>query len=201
MTENAIDRATKIFKDHNGILRTQQAIKLGIAPRTLYKMRDDGIILRESRGLYRLADVEPGSYTDLVQVALSVPKGVICLISALAFHDLTTQIPHRVYIALPLHAEKPRLEYPPIKLFWLSKKTYSAGIESHDLDGVPVNIYAIEKTIADCFKFRNKIGLDVAIEALRDYRKRRNFDPETLLHYARIDRVARIIKPYIEAIL
>lgn len=201
MTKNAIDRATKIFNEKNGVLRTQQAIQLGIAPRTLYKMRDDGIILRESRGLYRLADAEPGSYTDLVQVALSIPKGVICLISALAFHDLTTQIPHQVYVALPLHAEKPRLEYPPLRLFWLSQKTYSAGIESHELDGIPVNIFTIEKTIADCFKFRNKIGLDVAIEALRDYRKRRNFDPETLLHYARIDRVARIIKPYIEAIL
>ncbi|MEJ2601548.1 MAG: type IV toxin-antitoxin system AbiEi family antitoxin domain-containing protein, partial [Anaerolineales bacterium] len=135
MTENAIDRATKIFKDHNGILRTQQAIKLGIAPRTLYKMRDDGIILRESRGLYRLADVEPGSYTDLVQVALSVPKGVICLISALAFHDLTTQIPHRVYIALPLHAEKPRLDSHVQTNFIAKFKAISDGL----LYGVNIN--------------------------------------------------------------
>ena len=109
MTKNAIDRATKIFQDHNGILRTQQAIRYGIAPRTLYEMRDVGKILRESRGLYRMADADLGSHTDLVQVALRIPKGVICLISALSFHDLTTQIPHQVYVALPIDAEKPRL--------------------------------------------------------------------------------------------
>ncbi len=201
MPKNAIDRATKIFQDHHGILRTQQAIHLGIAPRTLYEMRDAGLIQRESRGLYRLADAEPGSNTDLVQVALRIPKGVICLISALSFHELTTQIPHQVYVALPTDAEKPRLEYPPLRLFWLSQKAYSAGIEKHELDGIPVKIYGIEKTIADCFKFRNKTGLDVALEALRDYRRREDFNIGTQLHYARVDRVERIIKPYLEAIV
>ena len=201
MTNNAIDRANKIFQDHNGFLRTHQAIRLGIAPRTLYKMRDTGLILRESRGLYRLVGVELGSNTDLIQVALRVPKGVICLISALSFHELTTQIPHQVYVALPIDAEKPRLEYPPLRIFWLSQKSYSAGIENKELDGISVNIYRIEKTIADCFKFRNKIGLDVALEALKDYRKREDFNIGTLLHYARIDRVERVIKPYLEAIV
>lgn len=201
MTKNAIDRATEIFLNHNGILRTQKAIRLGIAPRTLYRMRDAGLILRESRGLYRLADTVLGSNTDLVQVALKIPKGVICLISALSFHELTTQIPHQVYIALPIDAEKPRLEYPPLRIFWLSQKTYSAGIENHELDGIPVKIYGIEKTIADCFKFRNKIGLDVALEALRNYRKREGFNVGTLLHYARIDRVERVIRPYLEAVV
>jgi len=201
MTENAIDRAKKIFHDHNGILRTQHAIRLGIAPRTLYNMRDAGMILRESRGLYRLADAELGSNIDLIQVALRISKGVICLISALSFHELTTQIPHQVYVALPIDAEKPRLEYPPLRLFWLSQKTFSAGIENYELDGISVKIYGIEKTIADCFKFRNKIGSDVALEALRDYRKREGFNIGTLLHYARIDRVERIIKPYLEAIV
>jgi len=201
MTDNAIDHAKKIFRDHNGILRTQRAIRLGIAPRTLYNMRDTGMILRESRGLYRLADAELGSDSDLVQVALRIPKGVICLISALSFHNLTTQIPHQVYIALPIDAEKPRLEYPPLRIFWLSHEAYSAGIENHELDGIPVKIYGIEKTIADCFKFRNKIGSDVALEALREYRKRREFNIGILLHYARINRVERIIKPYLEAIV
>ncbi|NPV76299.1 MAG: transcriptional regulator [Anaerolineae bacterium] len=201
MTKNAIDRATKIFQDHNGILRTQQTIRLGIAPRTLYMMRDAGMLLRESRGLYRLADAELGSNTDLVQVALKIPKGVICLISALSFHNLTTQIPHQVYVALPIDAEKSRLEYPPLRIFWLTQKVYLAGIENHELDGIPVKIYGIEKTIADCFKFRNKIGSDVALEALRDYRKREGFNIETILHYARIDRVERVIKPYLEAFM
>lgn len=201
MSENAYDKAIETFRNHSGLLRTQQAIEEGIAPRTLYQMREKGAIVRESRGLYRLADTEPGEYYDLVQVALRIPKGVICLISALSFHGLTTQIPHQVYVALPIDAEKPRLEYPPIRLFWLSPKTYSAGIEQHELDGIPVKIYGIEKTIADSFKFRNKIGLDLALEALRDYRNRKGFKIEILLHYARIDRVERVIKPYLEAIV
>lgn len=200
MSENAYDKAIETFRNHNGLLRTQQAIDEGIAPRTLYQMRETGAIVRESRGLYRLADTEPGEYYDLVQVALRIPKGVICLISALSFHGLTTQIPHYVYVALPIDAEKPRLEYPPIRFFWLSPKTYSTGIEEHTLDGIPVKIYGIEKTIADCFKFRNKIGLDVALEALRNYRKRECFDIETLLQFARIDRVERVVKTYLEAI-
>jgi len=164
-------------------------------------MRNAGLILCESRGLYRLVDAELGSNLDLVQAALRIPKGVICLISALSFHELTTQIPHQVYIALPIDAEKPRLEYPPLRIFWLSQKVYSAGIENHKIDGIPVRIYGIEKTVADCFKFRNKIGLDVALEALRGYRRREGFNIETLLHYARIDRVERIIKPYLEAVV
>jgi predicted transcriptional regulator of viral defense system len=201
MTSNSIDRATKIFLDHHGILRTQQAIQLGISPRTLYQMRDSNLLLCESRGLYRLAEMELTSNTDLIQTALRIPRGVICLISALAYHQLTTQIPHEVHVALPIDAEKPRLEYPPLRFFWLSRKSYSAGIEIHELDGISVKIYGIEKTIADCFKFRNKIGLDVALEALRDYRNREGFNIETLLYYARIIRVERIIKPYLEAIV
>ncbi|MFZ2096439.1 MAG: type IV toxin-antitoxin system AbiEi family antitoxin domain-containing protein [Anaerolineales bacterium] len=198
---NAIDHAIRIFENHNGFLHTQQAIRFGIAPRTLYQMRDSGTILRESRGLYRLASADLSSNLDLVQVAMKIPKGVICLISALSFQNLTTQIPHQVYVALPNYSEKPRLEYPPIRIFWLSQKAYSAGIEDHNLNGIIVKIYRIEKTVADCFKFRNKIGLDVALEALREYRKSVAFNIETLLNYARIDRVERVIKPYLEAIL
>src|SRR3990172_4901536 len=164
MIENTIAKAVNIFQAHHGVLKTQQAIHLGISPRTLYLMRDSGVITRESRGLYRLTDTEISAHHDLVQVAVRVPKAVICLISALSFHELTTQIPHQVYVALPIDAEKPRLEYPPLRLYWLSEKTYSAGIERHDLEGEKVKIYSVEKTIADCFKYRNKIGLDVALE-------------------------------------
>jgi len=164
-------------------------------------MRDSGAILCESRGLYRLADTEINSNTDLIHVGLRIPKAVICLISALSFHNLTTQVPHQVYIALPIDAEKPRLEYPPLRIFWLSAKVYPVGIENYELDGISVKIYGIEKTIADCFKFRNKIGLDVALEALREYRKRDGFNIDTLLNCARIDRVEKLIRPYLEAIL
>jgi len=201
MKKTSIDKAIAIFQQHHGVLQTQQAIRLGVSPRTLYQLRDSGVITCESRGLYRFADIEISAHHDLVQVALRIPKGVICLISALAFHELTTQIPHQVYVALPIDAEKPRLEYPPLRLYWLSQKTYSAGIEQNDLEGTQVRIYCMEKTIADCFKFRNKIGLDVALEALKEYRKHNNFKMDTLLDYARIDRIERLIQPYLEALI
>lgn len=200
MSENSYDKAIETFRNHSGLLRTQQAIDEGIAPRTLYQMRESGAILRESRGLYRLAETEPGEYYDLVQVALRIPKGVICLISALSFHGLTTQIPHQVYVAVPIDAEKSRLEYPPIRLFWLSPKSYSASIKEYELDGILVKIYGVEKTIADCIKFRNKVGMDVAIEALREYRKRGDFNVGVLLQYAKINRIERVLTPYLELI-
>jgi predicted transcriptional regulator of viral defense system len=147
-----------------------------------------------------LAEIEVNAHHDIVQVAMRMPRAVICLISALAFHDLTTQIPHQVYVALPIDAEKPRLEYPPIRIFWLSPKVHSAGIEQHQVEGIQVRIYSMEKTIMDCFKFRNKIGLDVAIEALRAYRRRREFDVRKLLQFAFVDRIQRVVMPYLEAI-
>lgn len=189
-----------LFRQHNNTLQTSQAIRLGIAPRTLYAMRDAGQIVELTRGVYRLADAPPLSHADLVQVALRVPKGVICLISALSFHNLTTQIPHQVYVALPLDAEKPRLAYPPVRLFWLSPPVYSAGIETHFLDGVTVRVYSREKTIADCFKYRNKVGLDVALEALKEGLSQ-GCKLETLMEFARIDRVEKTMHPYLEALL
>ena len=162
-------------------------------------MRDAGMILRESRGLYRLADVELGSNTDLVQVALRIPKGVICLISALSFHDLTTQIPHEVSIAIPQNFRIPRIHYPPVAVHKFAAESFEAGIEEHRIDGVTVRIYSPEKTLTDCFKFRNKIGMDVVLEALKLYKERRKINLEGLLKYARICRVENVIKPYLEA--
>jgi len=135
----------------------------------------------------------------LIQVALRIPKGIICLISALSYHNLTTQIPCQVYVALPLDAEKPRLAYPLVRLFWLSKPVYSTGVEEHLLDGTTISIYNREKTIADCFKYRNKIGLDVALEALKEGIDQGR-DIELIMEYARIDRVEKIMRPYMEAL-
>jgi predicted transcriptional regulator of viral defense system len=197
---NATDQAIKQFRQHQGLLRTSQAIELGIAPRTLYALRDNGIIVQISRGLYRLADLPPLSQPDLVTVALRIPRGVICLISALDFHDLTTQIPHAVHVALPSDAERPRLDYPPIRLFWFSGQAYTAGIEVHNLGGIAVKIYSPEKTVADCFKYRNKIGLDVALEALRRCRSSGRCDLLRLQRFSRICRVDRLMHPYLEAL-
>jgi len=153
-----------------------------------------------TRGVYRLPDIPLSQHADLVQVALRVSKGVICLVSALAFHNLTTQIPHQVYVALPLYAEKPRLAYPPVRLFWLSQAAYSAGIVEHILEGVILRVYSREKTVADCFKYRNKIGLEVALEALKDGLAQ-GCKPERLMEFARIDRVEKVMRPYLEALL
>ena len=196
-----MNQAIEIFNTHNGILKTKQALALGIAPRTLYAMRDAGLIRQVSRGVYQLADQELPGNPDLVSVALRVPKAVICLISALHFYSLTTQIPHKVYIALPQAAEKPRLDSPPLDIVWLSSKSYNAGITEQQVDGVQIKIYSKEKTIADCFKFRNKIGIDVALEALKDYITTSNRQIDQLLSYARVDRVENLISRYLEALL
>lgn len=164
-------------------------------------MRDDGTLEAVSRGVYRLVDSEPPGNPDLVTVATRVRGGVICLISALAFHELTTQIPHEVHVALQRGAEIPRLEYPPIRIYWVSGQAYSAGVETHELEGVSARIYSPEKTLADCFKFRNKIGLDTAVEAVRFYRERRSVNMDALMRYAKICRVEKVIRPYLEAIL
>lgn len=198
---STFEAAKQIFRRHGGVLRTSEAIRLGIHPRTLYAMRDEGILECLSRGLYRLADLPPLGNPDLVAVALKVPNGVICLISALAYHELTTQIPHEVYLALPRGTEPPRLEHPPVRLFWFTGEAFTAGIDTHQLDGVPVRIYSAEKTLADCFKYRNKIGLDTAVEALRLYRSRRRIDVDELMRFARICRVEKVMRPYLEALL
>jgi predicted transcriptional regulator of viral defense system len=200
-TRKPIQNAIAVFSEYGGTLRTAEALRLGIHPRTLYAMRDSGALEQLSRGLYRLAELPPLSNPDLVTVALKVPQAVVCLISALAFHELTTQIPHAVDVALPNRAERPRLEYPPLRIFWFSGPAWSEGVETHQVDAISVRIYGREKSVADSFKFRRKIGLDVALEALKLYRQRANFDVSKLLHYARICRVEKVMKPYLEALL
>jgi len=196
---DSIEAATRIFRRHGGVLRTSEAIRLGIHPRTLYAMRDNHILECLSRGLYRLAELPPLGSPDLVAVARKVPSGVICLISALAYHELTTQIPHEVYLALPRGAEPPRLAHPPVRIFWFTGAAFSAGIATHRQDGVAVRIYSVEKTLADCFKYRNKIGLDTAIEALRLYRHQGQVKVDALLQFAGICRVEKVMRPYLEA--
>ena len=194
-------RAATIFENHGGILRTAQALKAGIHPKTLYAMRDSGVLEMISRGVFRLSDSPPLSNPDLVTVAARVPSGVICLISALSFHEITTQIPHDVHVALPRGAEEPRLDYPPIRTYRFTGEAFTAGVDAYDLDGVSIRIYSPEKTLADCFKFRNKVGLDTVVEAIRFYRERRNIKVDDLMRYAKICRVNRVMRPYLEAIL
>jgi predicted transcriptional regulator of viral defense system len=195
------EKAKKVFRHHGGVLRMGEALKANIHRRMLYSMLEAGVIEKLGRGLYRLADLPPLGNPDLVSVSLKIPNGVICLISALAYHEITTQIPHEVYVALERGTEPPRLGHPPIRAFWFSGQAFTLGVQSHKIDGVPVRIYSPEKTIADCFKYRNKIGLDTAIEGLKLYREKKRFKPEDLMEFARVCRVEKIIRPYLEALL
>jgi predicted transcriptional regulator of viral defense system len=199
MTRKTFEVAEKIFRENNGMLRTGHAKKLGIHEPVLIQMCEEGLLVKESRGLYRLADLPSMSNPDLVQVAIRVPDSVISLISALNFHQLTTQIPYKIYIALPREMKAPRIEYPPLDVIYLSEKQYQAGIEEHILDGFIVRIYSREKTVADCFKFRKKIGLDIAVEALKDYLRQPVRNIDAILNYARIDRVEKFMRPYLQA--
>jgi predicted transcriptional regulator of viral defense system len=193
--------ALELFRRHGGTLRTAEALRLGIHPRTLYGLRDSGALSQLSRGLFRLADLPPLSDPDLVTVALKVPQAVICLVSALAFHDLTAQVPHRVDIALRPNSSRPTLDYPPLRTFWFSGLAWSEGVETHGVDGTPVRIYSPAKSVADSFKYRRKIGLDTALDALRLYHQSGDFRIEVLLRFARVCRVEKIMRPYLEAML
>ncbi len=200
-TQNNVERAKLLFLQHGGTMRTRQSIDLGIHPRTLYEMRDAGTLDRLGRGLYRLSDLPGLRDPDLVTVALKVPQGVVCLISALAFHEITTQIPHEIYLAVNRGCTRPRIEYPPLRMFWFSGDAFSEGVEAHIRDEVPVRVYGPEKTLADCFKYRNKTGMDSVVEALKLYKQRKPIKVTELLRYARICRVERVMTPYLEAIL
>ncbi len=175
------------------------AVSAGISRKALYGMLEEGIIERLSRGVYRLASLPSLEAPDLIAIATRIPNGVICLISALAFHELTTQIPHAVDIAVARGAETPRVDYPPVNVYWFSGRAFAEGINTPIVDGREIRVYGPEKSIADAFKYRGKLGTDVALEALRTWRARRASNIEPLLHYARICRVERIIRPYLEA--
>lgn len=193
-------RARDIFKAHGGMLRTAEARAAGIHLSTLYAMRDAGALDAVARGVYRLSELEPLAHPDLAAVAKRVPQGVLCLVSALAFHELTTQIPHAVHLALPVGAHTPRMDFPPLSTHRFSAASFAAGVETHAQDGVELRVYDAEKTLVDCFKYRNKIGLDVVLEALRNYRRRAKPKFQKILDYAKVCRVENVMRPYLETL-
>jgi predicted transcriptional regulator of viral defense system len=197
----AIRTPESIFREHGGVLRMSEALAAGLNRRRLYTLRDAGTIKQLSRGVYRLASLPELEAPDLVTVAARVPSGVVCLISALAYHELTTQIPHAIDIALPRGAERPRIEYPPVSVHWFSGAAFTSGIETPTVDGQRVRIYGAEKSVADAFKYRSKLGLDVALEALRTWRGQSGAVIERLLEQARACRVERVMRPYLEAVI
>lgn len=195
---NPSDDPLALFRAHGGQLRLSQALALGLNRYQFYKLRDQGVIEPVSRGVYRLAELPPLRDPDLAAVATRFPRAVLCLVSALAWHDLTTQIPRRVDLAVARNARLPLLDYPPVHGYRFSGKRFTSGIERQNLDGVVLQVYSPEKTLADCFAFRNRLGMDVAVEAVRRYMRRGPVNLPRLMEYAGYCRVKQQIRPFLE---
>ncbi len=183
-----------------GMLRASDLDAISVPRVVLSRLIASGQLERVGRGLYRLAGSTTSEHESLATIAAKVPQAVFCLLTALQFHELTTQLPRQIWIAMPRGSHTPRIDYPPIKMVQMAGDVYSEGIEEHERDGVTLRVYGIAKTVADCFKHRNKIGLDVALEALKDVRARHKVSVDALWHYAKICRVTNVMRPYLEAI-
>lgn len=178
----------------------QDIAAAGIHTQALSRLVQNGALERVSRGRYRLPDAPVTEHHGLALVAAAVPKAIVCLISALNFHQIGTQLPAEVWIALDRRTRRPALRYPPLHVVRFGGPALSEGIESHRIEGVRLHVYSVAKTIADVFKYRNKIGLDVALEALREAWRARRFTMDEIYRYARVCRVERVMRPYLEAL-
>lgn len=183
-----------------GVLRPRDLDPYGIPREYLRRLQAQGRLKRLGRGLYTLPDHEVSEHHNLAEACKRVPKGVVCLLSALRFHDLTTQAPFELWLALDEKTWRPRLDYPSLKIVRFSKEALSAGVEEHIIEGVTVRVTNPAKTVADCFKYRNKIGLDVALEALRECWNKKRCTMDALWRYAGICRVKNIMRPYLETL-
>jgi predicted transcriptional regulator of viral defense system len=191
----------EFLKKKGGMVSYKEIIKAGFNKAFLKDNLNSGRIQKVDRALYRLSDDFTLSNPDLVAVSIKVSKGVVCLISALAFHEATTEIPHRINIAIPRGAWANKINYPPVKFYHFASKAWEAGVEKHEIEEYQIKVYSLAKTVADCFKFRNKIGIDVAREALKTAITEKGVQPKEIMKYAEICRVDNIIKPILEAML
>lgn len=189
------------FQRHGGVARFSAILKAGFHPDSLTALEKEGKVEKIARGLYRLTNYILDFHPDLVTVSLQVSRGVICLLSALSFHEATNEIPGCVDIAIPQGTHANRIKYPPVRFYRFDPKAWEAGIEENEIEGHKIRVYSLAKTIADCFKFRNKIGTNVAREALKITITEKGVMPKEIMQYAKICRVDRIIKPILEAML
>jgi predicted transcriptional regulator of viral defense system len=193
------DRLIELVRSQ-GLLRPCDLTELGIPRVSLTRAVRRGQLERVGRGLYGLPDREVSEYGSLAEVARRVPKGVVCLLSALRFHGLTTQAPFEVWLAIENKALAPKLDYPTLRIVRFSGAALTEGVEEHVVDGVTVRVTGVAKTVADCFKYRNKIGLDVALEALREAWYAKRMTGDDLWHYAKVCRVANVMRPYLDSL-
>jgi predicted transcriptional regulator of viral defense system len=200
-SDNAVEAAESIFLEHEGVMRTGEALAAGIHRRTLYWMRDHDRLEALSRGVFVLASAPLPASPDVYAVMRRVPQAVLCLVSALEFHEIGTQIPSAVQIALPRSVRPPKIGYPRVQVFNMNERALRAGVEQHSMAGAEVRVFGVGKTIADCFKYRNRIGLDVALEALQEVVRSRKVTPAAIMAFARVDGVETVVAPYLRALL
>jgi predicted transcriptional regulator of viral defense system len=193
-------RVLKLANRRRG-LTTRELTAAGVHRQVLSRLVAEGQLERTARGLYRRPDQLPSEHHGLVVASVAVPHGVVCLLSALQFHEIGTQLPSQVWLAVDRRARRPALKYPPLRVVRFSGTALTEGVESHEIEGRTVRVYDVAKTVADCFKYRNKIGLDVALEALREAWRERRVTMDALDRYARICRVQRVMRPYLEALV
>jgi len=199
MTAATLERRTLEAVRRLGVARPRDLTELGLRREYVQRLAKRGALVRIARGLYALPEGKVSAHRSLAEVARAAPTGVICLLSALRFHGLTTQAPPEVWLALGNHAWKPRATPFPVRTVYFSGAALTDGIETHKIDGVPVRVYSAAKTVADCFKYRNKIGSEIAVEALRDYLKMHRRGADALWRFAKVCRVSNVMRPYLEA--
>lgn len=183
-----------------GLLRASDLDAIDAPRIVLTRLTAAGLLQKVGRGLYRLPHVQASEHESLVTVATKVPQAVFCLLTALQFHELTTQLPRQVWIAMPRGSHAPRVGYPPIKMVQFTGEAYTAGVEEVERDGVALRIYGVAKTVADCFKHRHKIGLEVALEALKDARASNKASVDDIWRHAEVCRVTNVMRPYLESV-
>ena len=199
---SATTHAQRILRlaSRRGLLRARDLTRDHIPRATLTRLVDKGQLTQVARGLYALPRQTRSGQHQLAEIAARSPQSVFCLLTALRFHRLTTQSPHEIWLAIPNKAHAPKLDYPLLRIVRFSGSSLTEGVESHTVDGMPIRVYSVAKTVADCFKYRNKIGLDVALEALRECRREKRASNDELWRYARLCRVANVMRPYLESI-
>jgi predicted transcriptional regulator of viral defense system len=197
--ESTQDAILALARDQ-GLIRPLDLDTRGLPRVSLTRLVRQGRLARVGRGLYALPDRAVSEHSALAEVARKYPRAAVCLLSALRFHEVTTQAPFEVWLAIPNKARAPRLDYPPLRIVRFSERALTEGIEEQLIDGVPVRVTNLARTVADCFKYRNKIGLDVALEALRESWKAKRVTMDELWRYAKICRVANVMRPYLESL-
>ena len=199
MTGKNKERVLRLI-EKQGLIRPKDLEAHGITRAQLARVVAEGLVLRQARGVYVAARHAPTAEHTLAHVAKRVPEGIFCLLTALRLHGLTTQSPAEVWVALAEKARRPRLDYPRLRIARFSGEALTQGVEERRAEGVTLHVYSAAKTVADCFKYRNKIGIDVAVEALRDFSRKHRGGATELARFARICRVSRVMQPYLDSI-